>query len=283
MHFAILGPLRVHDGNREIRVSAPKQRTLLAGLLVMAGRIQDTDQLIEVLWGGETGSRDALHMQMVRLRQKVGDRVASRIVTRPGGYLIEVEPDELDVTRFIDLFQHGRRAARDGNWEQATRLLRDSLDQWSGSPLQDVPSERLRSEHTPHLDEMRLNAVELSIGAQLSLGYHDTLVGELRKLVHHHPLRERFAAQLMLALYRSGRQADALAAYRDARQRLITELGIEPGAELRTLQQQILGSQEVGHPLTSSRAPAAGQALQLTWSPGPAGGCRRLHRPRWPS
>lgn len=247
MYFGVLGPLRVNDGIREIHLTAPKQRALLAGLLVTAGQIQDSDRLIDVLWGGEEpGSRSALQMQMVRLRQTVGDRIASRIVTRPGGYLIEAGPDELDVSRFLELCDNGRRAAREGNWQRAARLLRDSLELWSGSPLQDVPSERLHTGYVPHLTEMRLVAIESSIDARLNLAEHDNLVGELRELVRHHPLRERFAAQLMMALYRSGRRADALEAYRDTRQQLVTELGIEPGADLQALHQQILSGEETG-------------------------------------
>jgi len=247
MYFGVLGPLRVHDGIREIHLTAPKQRALLAGLLVTAGQIQDSDRLIDVLWSGEEpGSRSALQMQMVRLRQSVGDRIASRIVTRPGGYLIEAGPDELDASRFLQLCDTGRRAAREGNWQRAARLLRDSLDLWSGSPLQDVPSERLHTGYVPHLTEMRQVAIESSIDARLNLGEHDNLVGELRELVRHHPLRERFAVQLMMALYRSGRRADALEAYRDTRQQLVTELGIEPGAELQALHQQILSGEEAG-------------------------------------
>lgn len=271
MYFAVLGPLRAHDGDREIPVRSPKQRALLAGLLLTAGRTQDADRLIDVLWDGEgAGTRRALQMQVVRLRQTVGDRIASRIVTRPGGYLIEVESDELDASRFIELCEHGRRSARRGDWEQATKLLRDSLDLWSGNPLQDVPSERLHAEHVPQLTEMRLVAIEVSIDARLGLGDHETLVGELRRLICLHPLRERFVAQLMLALYRSGRQADALAAYRDARQRLVDELGVEPGAELQALHQQILSGQGAGDPglcidprrLDASQA-ACGALMQL--------------------
>src|SRR5579872_4829427 len=111
MRFAMLGPLRLHDGVREIHLSAPKQRALLAGLLVTAGHAQDADRLIDLMWSGEPpGSRNALQMQMVRLRQAVGDRMAGRIVTGHGGYLIEIEPDELDVNRFTNLSEQGRRA-----------------------------------------------------------------------------------------------------------------------------------------------------------------------------
>lgn len=244
MYFAILGPLRVHDGDQEIVVSAPKQRALLAGVLMGAGRTQATGRLIDVLWGGDapSGSREALHMQMARLRQTVGDRIASRILTRSGGYLIEVGSDELDINRFTDLYEHGLRVARKGNWEQAIHLLTDSLDLWSGNPLQDVPSERLHAEYVPHLTEMRLVAIESSIEARLNLGEHDTLVGELQELVGQHPLRERFAAQLMLALYRSSRQADALEAFRRLRSTLRDELAVEPMAALQHLHRRILNA-----------------------------------------
>lgn len=247
MRFAILGPLRVHDGDSEIGISAPKQRALLAGLLVAAGRTQDADLLIDVVWGDRapSGSRDALQMQMVRLRQTVGDRIARRIVSRPGGYLVEVEPDELDLSRFTGLLERGRRAVHEGNWEHGLTLLRDSLDLWSGRPLQDVPSERLQLEMA-HMEEMRLVALELSLDARLNLGHDGELVGELRMLVGQHPLRERFAAQLMTALHQSGRQADALVIYREARDRLDAELGVEPGAELRTLHRHILENSDAG-------------------------------------
>ncbi len=239
--------MRVHDGNREVTVSSPKQRALLAGLLVTAGRTQETSRLIDVLWDdGVSGTRDALQMQMVRLRRAVGDQIASRIITRSNGYLIEVRSDELDISRFTDLCGHGRRAAQEENWEQAIQLLREALDLWSGSPFEDVPSERLQVEYAPHLLETHLEAIELSIDAQLNMGYQRNLVAELRELVRNHPFREGFVGQLMLALHCSGRRADALATYRNARHRLVTELGVEPGAKLQALQQQILGGDETG-------------------------------------
>lgn len=245
MYFGVLGSLCVHDGTGEIRISSPKQRALLAALLVAAGQPQDAGYLIDVLWNdGMAGSRRALQMQMVRLRQTVGERLADRIVTRPGGYLIEVGPAELDISRFTDLCERGHRAAREGDWVQASRLLSDSLKLWRGSPLQDVPSDRLQMEYVPRLTELRMAAIETSVDARLNLGEHDILAGELRELVRQHPLRERFAAQLMTALHRSGRQADALAAYRDARQQLVTELGIEPGADLQALHRHILNGNE---------------------------------------
>jgi tetratricopeptide (TPR) repeat protein len=153
-------------------------------------------------------------------------------------------------------------AGREGNWAQATELLRESLGLWSGSPLQDVSSERLHTRWVPHLTDLRLFAIESCIDARLNLGEHDMLTGELMELVRQHPLRERFAAQLMLALYRSGRQADALAAYRAARQQLVTE----PGAELQTLHERILGGEEPGALFVS----APGQVRHAGTRPVPA-------------
>jgi len=271
MHFALLGPLRVHDGNREITVSSPKQRALLAGLLLMAGRTQETSRLIDVLWSdGASGSRDALQMQMVRLRRSVGDLIASRIVTRPNGYLIEVEPDDLDVNRFTRLCERGRRAAQAGNWEQTSQMLREALALWSGSPFQDVPSERLQVEYAPHLTEMHLDAIELRIDAQLNMGDQDNLVGELQELVSNHPFREGFVGQLMLALQRAGRRVDALATYRNARHRLVSELGVEPGTKLQMLHQQILDGQESDVQVVPARSAGVSQRVSSPSAPAPA-------------
>ncbi|HZR51323.1 MAG TPA: BTAD domain-containing putative transcriptional regulator [Streptosporangiaceae bacterium] len=267
MHFALLGPMRVHDGDHEVTVSSPKQRALLAGLLVTAGRTQETNRLIDMLWSdGISGSRDALQMQMVRLRRAVGDQIASRIITRTNGYLIDVEPDELDINRFTDLCEHGRRAAQAENWDQAIRLLQEARDLWSGSPLEDVPSERLQVEYAPHLLEMHLDAIELSIDAQLTIGDERNLIGQLQELVRNHPFREGFVGQLMLALHRSDRRADALATYRNARHRLVSELGIEPSARLQTLHQQILCGDEGAAVVAPARSP--GQSLRVGSLPG---------------
>src|SRR5215831_8073634 len=244
MEFGLLGPLAVRRGGVEVAVLPGKQRVVLAALLLKAGRVVAVDELTEALWGqGPPATARATTQGYVkRLRKSLGADGHGRITTWPGGYQISVAAGELDVTRCEALLRSAQAAARDGCWDRAAEQARGALGLWRGEPLADVASELLAVREVPRLAELRLQALEVRIGAGLHLGRCGEVVGELRQLAAAHPLRERFHGLLMLALYRDGRQGEALAAYQDARRVLIDELGTEPGTELRELHQRILTS-----------------------------------------
>jgi DNA-binding SARP family transcriptional activator len=281
--FGLLGPLSVRDGARPVAVSAPRQRVLLAALLLNAGRVVSVGALAEMLWDGQppAGERGALHSAVQRLRSTLGPSGPDLIGTRPPGYLIQIGDGGFDVRQFGVLAAQGQAAAEAGSWAQAAGLLGEALGLWRGEALADVPSQVLRAREVPPLEDLRLQVLGLRIDADLQLGRHGQVVAELRQLVAAHPLLERFHAQLMLGLYRGGRQADALAAYQDARRVLADELGVDPGPELRRLHQRILaadpelllaaGSQLPGSPAAAGGPSTAG-APGTRGPPGPAGG-----------
>ena len=225
MDFGILGTLRVSDGEREIPVSGGKQRALLALLLLHGNRPVSDDVLIEALWGDRATAKtvDNLHVLVSRLRKTIG---ADRIVRDGGGYAIRVAADELDLARF--------EALRAGGEPQ------DALKEWRGPPLADFTYEPWAESEIRRLEELRLVAFEERIELDLAAGRHAALVAELQWLVREHPLHEDFRRQLILALYRSGRQAEALDAYRAARRMLDEELGLEPSPALRELERAML-------------------------------------------
>jgi DNA-binding SARP family transcriptional activator len=244
VEFGLLGPLVVRDGTRTVTVSARQQRVLLAALLLNAGRVVSLDALAEVLWDGEwpSGARSALHSAVQRLRATLGPTGADLIETQPPGYLITVEDGELDVRAFSSLAARGHTAAEAGRWTEAADLLRQALALWRGEALADVPSQLLRDREVPPIQDQRIQALVTRIDADLHLGRHGEVVAELRQLTAAHPLQEQFHAQLMVSLYRSGRQADALAAFQDVRRVLADEVGIDPGLELTVLHQRILAA-----------------------------------------
>jgi DNA-binding SARP family transcriptional activator len=229
--FAVLGPLEARSEGRTIPIGHGKQRTLLALLVLNAGRVVSTERLIDELWGDEPPATavTALQVYVSKLRKTLGGDV---ITTRAPGYAIDVSPGAVDLYRFEQLV----REARVVDPESAVALLCEALALWRGPALADVD---LRAE-AERLDEMRLEAIEERIELELGFGHDAELVAELEALVREQPLRERAREQLMLALYRSGRQAEALDAYRDARRTLVDELGIEPGERLQELEQAIL-------------------------------------------
>jgi len=253
LEFCLLGALIVRSGPA---VLAPlgKQRIVLAALLLNAGRSVSVDDLIEVLWADSPppSARVAAQNYVMRLRNALGNPGRSRIITQPHGYLIRVETGELDVSRFEALLDAARAAARDGRWDQAATHARAALRLWRGEPLADVDSEVLAAREVPRLVELGLQALEVRIDADLHLGRQAEVLAELRQLVARHPLREHLHGLLMLALYRDGRQAEALAAYRDARRMLVEEIGAEPGMELRGLHQRMLA----GDPSLAAPDPA---------------------------
>jgi predicted ATPase/class 3 adenylate cyclase len=239
VEYRILGPLEVTDGENEISLGAPKQRTLVGVLLLHANEVVSSARLIDELWGERPPptAGKTLQTYVSQLRKAVG---ADTIVTRTPGYVLRIEADALDASQFHDLARDAHRLAASGEHARAAALYREALALWRGPPLADVSFESFARSEVEQLEEQRLGALMDRIDCELALGCHDELVAELETLVRRHPLRERLRAQLMLALYRSGRQADALAAYQDARRTLDEQLGLVPGPELKELEQAIL-------------------------------------------
>ena len=246
IEFRLLGPLEVLVDGEPAPLGPPQQRALLALLLLNANEVVSRDRLVDDLWGEQPPATATKLVQVYvsRLRKALepdrarGD-AGRTLVTRPPGYLMAVEDDQLDLRRFERLRDMAREALSAGNPAGAAEKLREALGQWRGPPLGDLAYEAF-SQEIARLDELRLGALEERLDADLELGRHANLVAELETLVNEHPLRERLRGQLMRALYRSGRQAEALEAYQIARVTLTEELGIEPGRELQELQQAIL-------------------------------------------
>lgn len=262
MRFALLGPLTVlDDAGARVTPAGARQRSILAWLLALANTPVSYDVLIDAVWNGQRPEAPPTMVRsaVMRLRHALGPGPASRIVAQAPGYLIRVEEAELDTLRFEALCREAGEAVRAGEWAGTARVTAQALALWRGEPLLDVPDGRLRERLVPRLERLRLQALADGAEAELNLGHHEQVVPRLRDLTAGHPLSERFHAQLMLALARSGRQAEALAAYRDARRVLVDELGIEPGPELRHLQERILaGDSELLGPAAprSRTAPA---------------------------
>ncbi len=241
MDFRILGPLEVEDGGRTIPIAGDRQRVLLAILLIHANEPVSADELIDELWGEHppVSPRKGLQVQVSRLRKALGEGSA-RLVTHPNGYQLHVESGELDLDRCEHLAHKGREALASGDQRRAAGHLREALAIWRGPALADLGFESFAQGEIARLEELRLAVLEDRIDADLACGRHAELVGELEALVAEHPLGERLRRQLVLALYRGGRQAEALEAYRAARQMLSEELGLEPTPALRELEQAIL-------------------------------------------
>jgi DNA-binding SARP family transcriptional activator len=235
MDFRLLGPLEVVERDRSLALGGAKQRSLLAVLLLHANELVSADRLIDELWGQSPPATAAKSIQVYvsRLRKELGD---GRLETRAPGYLLRVDPSELDLARFRRLTADATAAEA----EEAAGKLREALGLWRGPALADLAYEPFAQAEIIRLEELRWAALEQRVDADLACGGHAELVGELEALVAQHPLRERLRAQLMLALYRSARQAEALDAYRTARRELSEELGLEPSEELRRLEQAIL-------------------------------------------
>jgi predicted ATPase/DNA-binding SARP family transcriptional activator len=233
--FRVLGPLEAATGGRALPLGGPRQRALLALLLLHANEPVSRERLIDGLWGERAPqtAANALQVAVHGLRKLLG---RDRIVSRSAGYLLRVAPEELDVLQFEALVEKARGQAPSA----AAETLRLALSLWRGRPLADLPEAPFAQIEAGRLDDERLAALEARLEADLALGRDAELVGELESVIAEHPFRERLRAQLMLALYRSGRQAEALEAYREARELLVEELGVEPGAELRGLEQAIL-------------------------------------------
>jgi DNA-binding SARP family transcriptional activator/Flp pilus assembly protein TadD len=241
--FCLLGPLLVRSDGAVVPVERAKQRVLLAALLLDANRVVDADALAEALWGSATppSARITVRNYVKRLRDALGEAGRARISTRPHGYAMQVNAGELDIQRFETQLAAARSAARDGSWTAAADEANAAMTLWRGEALADVESDLLTQREVPRLTEMRLQALEVRADAAVHLGRQAEVISELRQHVITNPLRERFHALLMLALYCDGRQAEALAAYQHAYRVLVDELGTEPGSELRDLHHRILG------------------------------------------
>jgi YVTN family beta-propeller protein len=239
MRFGVLGPLEVSVEGRSLSLGGAKQRALLAILLLHANEAVSRDRLIEAVWG-ETpppSAAGSLDTYVYRLRKLLGPE---RLARRAGGYVLHVEPGDLDVDEFDRLLTSAAGMFEAGDCADAVVIFVDALALWRGPALADVLYEPFAAEWARQLDERRLEAIEQRIETELAMGRDKELVLELKQLVREHPLRERMLASLMLALYRSGRQADALAAFREARVRLVEQLGLEPDPETRELERRIL-------------------------------------------
>jgi WD40 repeat protein/DNA-binding SARP family transcriptional activator len=244
MEFRILGPLEVHDQRGPVPLGGSKPRAVLAVLLLHANQPVSADRLALALWGDDAPANavKTVQVHVSRLRKALGDVAA--IETSVAGYRLRVGPDELDADRFERLVADGRRALATGQAEHAADVLGGALSLWRGPPLAGLEFEPFAATEIARLEERRLSALESRLDADLAAGRHADTVTELQRLVADHPARERFAALLMLALYRCGRQTDALDAYHDARLRLSEEVGLDPGPELRELEQAILRHDE---------------------------------------
>lgn len=234
MEFRILGTLEVEEDGRVSKLGSAKQRAVLAFLLLHANEVIPRDRLIDEIWaeGVPETAATAVQVYVSQLRKVIGREV---IVTQAPGYLARVQDGELDLERFEQLVAQ----ARTEEPARAAATLRSALALWRGAPLAELDTSFARPERA-RLEEQRLAALEQRIAVDLELGRHSELVPELERLVYEHPLRERLRGQLMLALYRSGRQAEALDTYRTGRRLLDEELGLEPGEELRRLERAIL-------------------------------------------
>ncbi|HVD16289.1 MAG TPA: tetratricopeptide repeat protein [Actinomycetota bacterium] len=247
MEFRILGPVEVWDADRSVGLGGPKARTVLAILLLQAGQVVSTDRLIDQLWG-ERAPRSSVNMIqgfVAQLRRSLrcepdGRASGCAVTTRPPGYLLQIPPGALDLHRFEDLLAEARAAMDEAAPGQAADRLRGALALWRGSALDGVVATPSIQTAALKLEELRATAIEERVDADLLLGRHRELVGELQALTAALPLRERLRGQLMVALYRSDRQAEALRAYQDIREVLVEDLGVEPGAELQQLQRAIL-------------------------------------------
>ena len=279
MEYRVLGPLEVWFDGELVKLGGPRQRALLAMLLLSANRVVSRDRLVdELLSSVSADSVDrVLRVQISRLRKSLGDDggSGSRIISRAPGYLLRVEAGELDLERFESLLSQARAASETHDHARAAAMLAEAESLWRGRPLADLEFEPFARIEVDRLEEMRLVAAEERIDSELALGHHSRLVAELEAQVAAHPLREHLRGQLMLALYRCGRQADALEAYRTGRAVMSEQLALEPGPALKQLERSIL-LQDPGLDRTqgetesrpvATRAPPADLPL-----PDPAGG-----------
>jgi DNA-binding SARP family transcriptional activator len=239
MDYRVLGPLEVRDGDRVLSLGGPRRRTLLAVLLTRPNEVVSVERLADVIWNGDppAAAGNVVQGHVSDLRKALGRAVIS---TRAGGYELVVEPERIDLRRFERLIADGTRALTDGRPAEAAERLRDALALWRGPAFADIADNHLLRAEVARIEELRLLALERRVEADLALGLHAEVAAELEAFVVQHPLRERPQAQLMVALYRSGRQGDALEVYRRARQAVVGELGLEPSPLLQGVERAIL-------------------------------------------
>jgi DNA-binding SARP family transcriptional activator/tetratricopeptide (TPR) repeat protein len=244
MRFRVLGPLEVWDGTQWRGLGAPKWRSLLAALLIRSGRVSSVSDLVDELWGDEppSGAVNLVHGYVARLRGALNDSDGHQLSSRSPGYALRVGPADMDTQRFEALAAEGFAAQERGEPRAAVRLYAESLELWRGPAYADVPPTLLTQAEADRLAERRLTVLEARIDAEMALGHHAGWVAELQALVGEHPLREPLWRLLMLALYRSHRQAEALETFQRLCKTLDSELGVPPGRSLRELQQQILAN-----------------------------------------
>ncbi|RVX38773.1 DNA-binding SARP family transcriptional activator [Nonomuraea polychroma] len=261
MRYEILGPLRVVDEGRQTFISARKIEIVLTTLLIRSGQIVTPDQLMEEIWGYNPPRRATagLHVYISQVRKFLHRpwQTENPIVTRPPGYLLRQGADEVDYQLFLELIEQGRTLMRQRRPEEASALLERAIGLWRGPALGDPRGGPILEGFATRMMESRLECLEMLADAQLEMGRHRELVGRLYSLVAEHPLCEAFYRQLMLALYRSERQADALEVYQTARRTLNEELGLEPCQALRDLQAAILAADDQLHLHGSSFAAAS--------------------------
>jgi YVTN family beta-propeller protein len=266
MQFRILGSLEVARDGRPVTLGGTRQRAVLAILLLHRREVVSVDRLVDELWGErppDTATK-TVQVYVSRLRKELGEGV---LLTRGGGYVLDIEPEQLDAARFERLAHEGLGALDRDEVSSARDLFGEALALWRGPALDDLAYEQFSQGEIARLEELRLATLEERIEADLGLGRHSELVPELEILVREHPARERFRAQLILALYRSGRQADALASYRDARRALVDELGLEPSRDLKELEHAILTQDPVlDAPARRAPAPAVVEERRRGWA-----------------
>ena len=286
MNFRILGTFEVAVGGQPLNVGGYKQRAALAVLLLSPNRVVLTDRMIHELWGEDATSQAAgsLHAYISNLRRILepdrAPREPARILrSQPGGYLLEVDLDRFDAACFEQLSGDGRSRLRENRPEQARESLTQALDLWRGPALADFRDESFAAAEAARLEELRAVALEHRIEADMARGEHRAVTAELQRLVAQEPLREQLWSHLILALYRSGRQGDALAAYRDCRRTLDEELGIEPSPALRQLEHDVLEQAPSldGDPSGAHRSASAATRPAATASLVFRDGAGRLH------
>ena len=262
MEVRLFGELEALAGGVPVPVRGAKQRALLALLALQRGQPVSADRLIDLLWGDGQAANpaNALQAQIGQLRRTFGP---AAILTTEAGYALTAGPDEVDVVRFEQLVAKGQRLAAGGEMAPAAAVLREALRLRRGEPLAEFTYAGFFDAERARLDELTLVAIESRAGADLGLGRHGELAGELEALCREHPLRERLWELLILALYRSGRQAEALRAYTEIRDRLVDELGIDPGPALRELQARILAQDPSLGPASAPASPAPTQKPQI--------------------
>ena len=263
MEFRMLGPLEVRRGDETLALGGAKQRALLAILLLHANHVVGRERLAELLWGDEPPptADHVIEVYVSQLRRVLEPEGApyKMLVRKPAGYVLQVSASDLDVNTFAGLVE----GARSRQPAEASAALSRALDMWRGPALADFAGESFALSESARLNELRLYAREERIDAELALGHHGQLIGELQGLVEEHPLRERLCGQLMLALYRAGRQAEASDIYQRTRERLVDELGMEPGPELQELLKRIL-QQETGLAATPATLPSGTMTFLIT-------------------